>query len=249
LTLRYVRNGIVGVFILLPIIVVVAFGACVWGLITAVEGIIEKLNRDSRRMRHALLSRFCNSWIGTAARLTFYRFGSWNRLYWVVARTVWTDKRNFQLINEETEFLIEATGSSASGAFIGYFRKFNPDVRLATRTHCVYPLRYALARQIPCVFLWRDQESSIASEERRFAAIYSRSVSVARHSRLMCFAHACHGNIPIASYEDITTDPRPLIARVNEIFGTKFKVGDGNLRRLVTEDGKSLAEAEVEVYG
>ncbi len=131
-----------------------------------------------------------------------------------------------------TNLVIEEPGSCGNHSMAAYFRKHNPEMKLATLTHCAASVRYAVAHDIPCIVLTRDILGYIHSSVSRFPHLYTPRVAV------MCYASFYKSilnvmdRVVVARLHDITKDPRPTLQAVNDKFGTTFNIGDGVLPKI-----------------
>ena len=193
-------------------------------------------------------------WIATPARLAFHVFASWNCLWWLGALALrWFGKANgmgaAHLIGRDTELVIEATPGAASGAFEAYFCHHNPSVKIASRTHCLYPIRYAARRGIPVLVLWRGSIGSLMSEQTRWPQQFSRAVSSLRWALVTAPRTAGTEGVFSVYWLHMLRDPAQVVRQINAVFGTQFNEGDGHIARIRTGPETTFAGEMRRAYG
>lgn len=133
------------------------------------------------------------------------------------------------LPDERTDLVVEEPGSCANHSFALYFRKHNPDARLATLTHSAAPVRYAARRGIPCVVLTRDLLGYVRSSVERFPHLYTPALAARCYTSFYRSVLPVVDRVVVAPFHEVIADPRRVIRQVNEKFGTAFHEGDGVL--------------------
>ena len=125
------------------------------------------------------------------------------------------------------DIVIECFGGCASYSFISYFRKWNPQARIAHHCHTIAPIKYAVINRLPLVVLTRRRRE-------REDSVYQRTFHwmwVLRHLSHIYWRYEwmyC-GSKVLVNFEEVIKTPALAVSRVNDLYGTRFNIGDNNL--------------------
>ena len=151
-------------------------------------------------------------------------------LYWPYMKHIrptwiWTRYPGKELPDSTTELMIASPGHCASHALLQYLRKHNPERNILLTTQAPAPVVYATKHGIPCIVLSRDMYDYVNSSYH-----HSGDHTGAHAPMVFCTGIIRHSEgFVLGAYEEIIHDPRPLIRRVNQKYGSTFNEGDGDM--------------------
>ncbi len=144
-----------------------------------------------------------------------------------------------EIVNADTEIVIEAFARSAQSFVVAAFRLAQEPhaVRIAHHTHSPSTLIDGIRREIPALVIVREPEDAILSYLIRTPAISMRGALrgyVRFHRPLLAY----RDRLVVATFHQVTTDLAAAITRVNERFGSSFRTFDpteANVARIFGE--------------
>ena len=141
-------------------------------------------------------------------------------------------KHQWSLPDRNTDLVIEEAGACGNHSLAAYFEQHNPGKRLATLTHAAAPVIYAARHGIPCIVLTRDIVGYVDSCTGRMGDWYTPAMATMCYCAFFKAIMPYRGGFVTATLDMIASDPRNVIARVNDRFGTEFDIGNGVLPRI-----------------
>lgn len=129
-----------------------------------------------------------------------------------------------QVVGPGTELVIDGYTRAAS-TFVVYSFQLAQDepVRLAHHLHAPAQLIAAARRGLPALVLVREPEATALSQAAREPHVTVRDALFAYarfHERLLPYRDA----LVVADFDEVTRDPRPAVQRLNDRFGTAFRL-------------------------
>jgi hypothetical protein len=133
----------------------------------------------------------------------------------------------------KTDLLVEGAGGCGTHALVSYIKKHNPDIDVAHTCEVPATIKYAVKQGIPVIVPTRNMLEYIRSVVTRFPQIsQGNAMKVYTHFHKQVYPLSTH--IIIADFQEIIREPRNIIERCNEKFGTAFNTGDNILPRVRT---------------
>ena len=154
-----------------------------------------------------------------------YPFLYWPYIKFFRPTWIWTRYPGKELPDHTTELMLASPGHCASHSLLKYLKKHNSQRNILLATHAPAPVRYAVKARIPCIVLSRDMHDYVNS------SCHHKGDKIGAHAPMVFWVgivHYSEGFI-LGKYEEIIRDPRPLIRRVNQKYGTDFNEGDGDM--------------------
>jgi hypothetical protein len=158
------------------------------------------------------------------AVVTYFRFRTMARRHPALAFPVARWLREGEVIDANTEIVIEGFPSSANSFAVAAFRTAQEpkSVQIAHHTHAPAQVIKGLELRIPTMVLIREPEEAVLS-------LLARSRSLTPDAGLRGYIGfyeplvADRGRFVVGSFTEVTTDFGAVINRVNALYGTSFR--------------------------
>jgi len=153
---------------------------------------------------------------------------SWPALWLPFSRRLKPPGPHWKAPDPDTQLLIESPGSCATIAFIEYFKKHNPEVRLAYCCEVPATVKYCAKRNIPVILLTRNVLDFVRSGVTRYSQI-TRGNAFRAYSYFHRQILPIREQVVVVDFHIVRVDPKEAISRCNDFYGTAFETGDNAL--------------------
>ncbi|SFL88523.1 hypothetical protein [Geodermatophilus ruber] len=140
-----------------------------------------------------------------------------------------------EVIGPDTELVIDGYTRAASTYLVYAFQLAQErPIRLAHHLHAPAQIIEAARRALPTLVLVRDPDESALSQavQEPHVTVRDALFAYARfHERLLPY----RDSFVVADFEEVTRDIKPAVHRLNDRFGTVFRLPDAEDEPLVTE--------------
>jgi hypothetical protein len=128
------------------------------------------------------------------------------------------------VVGPETQLVIDGYTRAASTHVVYTFQLAQPEpVRLAHHLHAPAQVIEAVRRGVPTLVLVREPDGTALSQAARESHVTVRDALLAHaryHERLLPYRDA----VVVADFTEVIRDVRPAVQRLNEHFGTAFRL-------------------------